>query len=50
LCLYELTKRLRDPRGTIAWALPEDEKRQLLYDWLLRDVPGAEELLARWTK
>ena len=50
LCLYELTRRLRDPRGKIAWPLPEPEKRALFYDWVMRDVPGAEELLARWTK
>jgi tRNA (guanosine-2'-O-)-methyltransferase len=50
VCLYELTRRLRAPRTGIAWALPSEEKRALLYEWLLRDVPGAEELLARWTK
>ena len=50
LCLYELTRRLRDPRGKIAWPLPEAEKRLLLHDWLMRDVPGADELLSRWTK
>jgi tRNA (guanosine-2'-O-)-methyltransferase len=48
LCLYELTRRLRDPRGKIMWPLPEEEKRRIFYDWLMRDVPGAEELLARW--
>jgi tRNA (guanosine-2'-O-)-methyltransferase len=48
LCLYELTRRLRDPRANIPWPLSEIEKRRLLYDWLLRDVPGAMELLARW--
>jgi len=48
LCLYELTRRLRDPRGKIAWPLPEEEKRRLLYEWLRRDVPGADELLSRW--
>jgi len=48
LCLYELTRRLRDPRGKIAWQLPEGEKRLLFYEWGRRDVPGADELLARW--
>jgi tRNA (guanosine-2'-O-)-methyltransferase len=48
VCLYELTRRLRDPRGKIPWPLPEEEKRLLFYDWVHRDVPGADELLARW--
>ncbi len=50
ICLYELTRRLRDPRGKIAWELPEAEKRRLYFEWVRRDVPGADELLARWTK
>ncbi len=50
VCLYELTRRLRDPENKIAWALPAEEKRRLLFEWLHRDVPGADELLARWTK
>ncbi len=50
VCLYELTRRLREPRAKIAWQLPDAEKRQLLYDWVYRDVSGAEELLKRWTK
>jgi tRNA (guanosine-2'-O-)-methyltransferase len=50
VCLYELTRRLREPRARIAWPLPEEEKRRLFYDWVYRDVSGAEELLARWTK
>lgn len=50
LCLYELTRRLRDPRNKIPWALPEEEKRRLFFEWVRRDVIGADELLARWTK
>lgn len=49
LCLYELTRRLRDPRANLPWPLPPDEKHALYSDWLLRDVPGADELLARWS-
>jgi tRNA (guanosine-2'-O-)-methyltransferase len=48
VCLYELTRRLREKNQRITWELPAEEKRQLLYGWLMRDVSGAEELLARW--
>jgi tRNA (guanosine-2'-O-)-methyltransferase len=48
VCLYELTRRLRDPRGNIPWQLPEAEKRLLYYEWVRRDVLGADELLSRW--
>jgi len=48
ICLYELTRRLRDPRANIPWRLPEVERRQLYFDWVRRDVSGADELLARW--
>ena len=50
VCLYELTRRLRDPRANLAWQLPADEKRRLFFEWVRRDVSGADELLARWTK
>jgi tRNA (guanosine-2'-O-)-methyltransferase len=49
VCLYELTRRLRAPAHKIPWPLPLAEKQALLSDWLMRDVPGADELLARWT-
>jgi len=50
VCLYELTRRLRDTKAKIPWSLPTEDKRRLLFEWLTRDVPGADELLARWTK
>jgi tRNA (guanosine-2'-O-)-methyltransferase len=50
ICLYELTRRLRDPRAKLPWPLPANEKDALYSDWLRRDVPGADELIARWTQ
>ncbi len=50
VCLHELTRRLRDPKAKITWQLPVEEKRRLLFEWLQRDVAGADELLTRWTK
>ena len=50
VCLYELTRRLREPKAKTPWPLPEEEKRRLFFDWVYRDVSGADELLKRWTK
>jgi len=48
VCLYELTRRLRDPKNALSWPLSPAERQQLFFEWIHRDVQGADELLARW--
>jgi tRNA (guanosine-2'-O-)-methyltransferase len=48
VCLYDLTHRLRHPLSQLPWPLSVEEKNALLSGWLMRDVPGAAELLTRW--
>lgn len=42
LCLYELTSRLR--KSDIRWQLPEDQKTELLLNWLEKSIRASEQL------
>jgi tRNA (guanosine-2'-O-)-methyltransferase len=40
LCLYDIISRLR--KSEINWQLNQDEKQQILLEWLRRTIPGAD--------
>ncbi|MCD8102341.1 MAG: RNA methyltransferase [Alistipes sp.] len=48
IILYMLSKRLRE--SDIPWGLTDDEKRVLMFDWMMRSVKNAEMLLAKFTE
>ncbi|MCC8020105.1 MAG: RNA methyltransferase [Rikenellaceae bacterium] len=46
IILYNLSKRLRE--SDIGWGLSEDEKRELMFDWMMSSVKNAETLLTKF--
>lgn len=42
LCLYDLSTRLR--ASGVSWALEEEEKRKILYQWIRRSLKRADEI------
>lgn len=44
LCLYELSKRLRNSDSNINWHLSDDEKIILQLDWLEKSIRASEQL------
>ena len=48
LCLYELTKRLREDSADIEWQLTGDEKTHLRLDWLEKSIRASEQLKEKY--
>lgn len=46
IILYMLSKRLR--QSGIDWRLTEDEKKVILFDWMMRSVKNAETILTKF--
>ena len=48
LCLYELTKRLRQPTANIEWQLSTEERLDLLVDWLVKATTHGKALARQY--
>lgn len=48
LCLYEVTKRLRN--SDIDWALTEDEKQDLRLEWLQKSVRASDKIKEKYLR
>lgn len=44
ICMYNLSRRLRDPESGINWQLSEEEKTDLRLNWLRKSIKAGEQL------
>jgi len=48
LSMYELTKRIR--QTSVNWQLSEEERVDILLEWLTRSIRMSEQIIAEWQK
>ena len=48
LSMYELTKRIR--QSSVNWQLSEEERIDILLEWLTRSIRMSEQIIAEWQK
>ncbi len=48
ICMYEITKRIREEVNN--WKLEEEEREEILLEWLKRSVEQSEEIIKRHNK